>query len=51
MLSDPKKSALAVARNEGALAITLPASAPDPIDSVVVLAVAGKADVNDPPNS
>jgi len=49
LLADSKKAALPVARQEDALAISVPAAAPDPLDSVVVLDVSGKADVNDPP--
>jgi alpha-L-fucosidase len=49
LLADGAKAALPVARQEDALAISVPATAPDAIDSVVVLDVAGKADVNDPP--
>lgn len=49
LLSDTGKTALTVARKEDALVISVPASAPDANDSVVVLDVAGNADVNDPP--
>jgi len=49
LLSDSKKAALSVARKEDALVISVPPAAPDPIDGVVVLDVAGKPDVNDPP--
>ncbi len=49
MLSDSGRSALAVARKEDALVISVPAAAPDPNDSVVVLDVAGRPDINDPP--
>ena len=49
LLSDSGKAALPVARNEDALVINVPTAAPDAIDSVVVLDVAGKADINDPP--
>jgi len=49
LLADSNKAALPVTRQEDALAISVSAAAPDPIDSVVVLDVAGKADVNDPP--
>jgi alpha-L-fucosidase len=45
LLSDAKKSALSVARQEDSLIISLPAAAPDANDSVVVLDVAGKIDV------
>jgi alpha-L-fucosidase len=49
LLADSKKAALPVARQDDALAISVPTSAPDLIDSVVVLDVAGMADVNNPP--
>lgn len=49
LLADPKKARLKVVRQEDALAVSVPAEAPDPIDSVVVLDVTGKADVNNPP--
>ncbi len=49
LLADSGKKALNVARKEDALTITLPAAAPDPVDSVVVLDVAGKPDVSDSP--
>lgn len=40
---------LVVVRDEDALVVQLPSRAPDPIDSVVVLDIAGRPDVNDPP--
>jgi alpha-L-fucosidase len=40
---------LVVEREEDALVVRLPAQAPDPIDSVIALDVAGRPDVNDPP--
>jgi alpha-L-fucosidase len=46
LLADPKKSALSVSRQEDALAIALPQATPDPNDTVVVLEVEGKPDVN-----
>ncbi len=49
LLPDSRKAALPVDRTEDALVINVPAAAPDAIDSVVVLDVAGKADINDPP--
>jgi alpha-L-fucosidase len=49
LLSDPQKSPLRVAREEDALVITVPNQAPDADNSVVVLDVIGKADVNNPP--
>ncbi len=50
LLSDTNKSRLDLARNEDAILITLPAEAPDPIDTVVVLDIEGKPDVSDPPS-
>jgi alpha-L-fucosidase len=49
LLSDAQKRALDVTREEDALVISVPRQVPDPYDSVVVLDVAGKPDVNDPP--
>ena len=49
LLSDSRKTALAVTRKEDALVITIPTAAPDANDSVVVLDVAGRTDVNDAP--
>jgi alpha-L-fucosidase len=49
LLADRRKAPLDVSRQEDALVILVPAAAPDPIDSVVVLDVEGKPDVNDPP--
>jgi alpha-L-fucosidase len=49
LLADEGRGSLDVARDEDALVIRLPASEPDPTDSVVVLDVAGRADVVDPP--
>ena len=48
LLAAPTKK-LAVHRKEDALVINLPESAPDLINSVVVLDVVGKPDVNNPP--
>ncbi len=48
-LADPRKNLLPVHREEDALVITLPAQAPDPHNSVVVLDIAGKPDINNPP--
>jgi alpha-L-fucosidase len=50
LLSDPRKKSLHVARQEDALVISVPAKTPDPYNSVVVLDLLGKADVNDPPD-
>jgi alpha-L-fucosidase len=49
LLSDKNKKSLQVNRNEDALVISIPDEAPDQINTVVVLDVIGKADVNDPP--
>jgi alpha-L-fucosidase len=49
LLADAQKASLPVARDEDALVITLPASAPDANNSVVVLDVTGKPDVSHPP--
>ncbi len=48
LLASPGTS-LTVRRHQDALCITLPAAAPDPADTVVVLEVAGRADVSRPP--
>ena len=48
LLSDPTKE-LNVHREEDALIIKTPDVAPNPINSVVVLDLVGKPDVNDPP--
>jgi alpha-L-fucosidase len=48
LLADSDKS-LDVTRAEDALTIRVPAAAPDPADSVVVLDVSGALDVSDPP--
>lgn len=49
LLSDADKSSLSVVRREDALAIAVPATAPDSINSVVVLEIEGKPDINNPP--
>ncbi len=49
LLSDAKKSSLRVSRKGEGLTIRLPRSAPDSTDSVVILDVVGKADLNYPP--
>ena len=49
LLSDTNKSPLRVSRKEDALAIRVPRVAPDSINSVVVLEVAGKPDINNAP--
>jgi alpha-L-fucosidase len=49
LLQDRRKSPLPVSRQEDALTIAVPAEAPDTNDVVVVLEIAGKPDVNNPP--
>jgi alpha-L-fucosidase len=49
LLADEEQRPLEVTRAEDALLIRVPSSAPDAHDSVVVLEVEGKADVNNPP--
>ena len=49
LLASPKKN-LGVSRLEDALIIDLPAEAPDPINTVVVLDIKGKPDVSVPPS-
>jgi alpha-L-fucosidase len=49
LLADPGRKPLKAERIEDALVIGLPAPAPDAIAGVVVVDIAGRADVNDPP--
>jgi alpha-L-fucosidase len=49
LLSDSRRSSLAVKRAEDSLVIQVPAASPDADDAVVVLDVVGTLDVNDPP--
>ena len=49
LLSDEKKTHLTFERNEDALIVSIPTKTPDENNSVVVLDVAGKVDVNNPP--
>ena len=49
LLSDPKRSPLRITRKEDALVIRIPRTAPDSINSVVALDVAGKPDIDNPP--
>ena len=49
LLSDEKKTHLTFERNEDALIVSIPTKTPDKNNSVVVLDVAGKVDVNNPP--
>jgi alpha-L-fucosidase len=49
LLADASKKPLVVKRQEDALVVDVPAKAPTPYNSVVVLDLVGKPDVNDPP--
>ena len=49
LLSDSRRMALNVARMEDSLVVSVPTAAPDAVDSVVVLDVEGRPDINDPP--
>ncbi|MFI5252175.1 MAG: alpha-L-fucosidase [Bacteroidota bacterium] len=49
LLSDKHKTLLASARNEDALIINVPSQSPDRYNCVVVLEVAGKPDISNPP--
>ncbi|MFH1197086.1 MAG: alpha-L-fucosidase [bacterium] len=49
LLPDVNKTPLTVQRNQDALVINIPINAPDQFNSVIVLDVAGKPDVNNPP--
>jgi alpha-L-fucosidase len=49
LLSDSAERSVAVGRDGDALVVSVPASAPSPVDSVVVLDVNGRADVTIPP--
>jgi alpha-L-fucosidase len=48
LLSDQSRKPLPIAQNEDGVAITLPETSPDPIASVVVLTIAGTAEVTPP---
>jgi alpha-L-fucosidase len=48
-LADPQKTALEVARDADALVIRLPRAAPDAVNTVVALDIAGAPDVSHPP--
>jgi alpha-L-fucosidase len=50
LLADPTKTRLGLNRSEDAIQIALPAEAPDPVDTVVILDVEGRPDVSDPPS-
>jgi alpha-L-fucosidase len=49
LLSDSNKGALNTHHQEDAVVIDVPAAAPDAINSVVVLDIAGQPDISDPP--
>ena len=49
LLSDKNKNPLELKRNGDAVVIRIPSTAPDNFNSIVVLDIAGKADVNNPP--
>lgn len=49
LLSDPERNRLNVTRKEDALLIAIPKNAPDSVNSVVVLDVEGRPDINNPP--
>jgi alpha-L-fucosidase len=49
LLSDAKEAPLDTTRNGDALVVAVPPNAPDPTDSVVVLDVAGRPDLDLPP--
>ena len=45
LLADPSRSPLVTGRNRDALTVALPAAAPDPVDTVVVVDIKGRPDV------
>ena len=49
LLADKKESSLNCEKSENEIVIDVPSSAPDTVNSVVVLDVSGKADINNPP--
>ena len=49
LLADASRTPLTAVRQEDAVVVSLPPAAPDSLNSVVVLELKGKADVNDPP--
>jgi len=49
LLADPEQNVLPTQRLEDAIIVAIPEAAPDAYNSVVVLDIAGKPDVNDPP--
>ncbi len=50
LLVDDQKTKLSVLRDDDALMVAVPPTAPDSVNSVVVLDVIGKPDVNNPPD-
>ena len=50
LLADSKRAPLVVARGEDALVVSVPAKAPDSVNSVIVLDVVGKIDITSPPS-
>ncbi len=50
LLADKNKTSLSYQKNEDAIVINIPSTAPDTINSVIVLDVSGKADVINPPD-
>ena len=49
LLADPRMTNLKIDRRDDALILSLPAKAPDPVNSVVVLDLKGKLDLTAPP--
>ncbi len=49
LLTGSKRHALDVNRREDALVVRLPATPPDPVDTVVALDLIGRPDIHDPP--
>lgn len=49
LLSDPTSKSLATKRNEDAIEITVPIEAPDKNNTVLILDLAGKPEINNPP--
>ncbi|MFZ0452950.1 MAG: alpha-L-fucosidase [Ignavibacteriaceae bacterium] len=50
LLADKNETLLSYQKNEDAIVISVPSTAPDSINSVVVLDISGKADINNPPD-
>lgn len=49
LLADAERKSLSVESQDGAITVTVPASAPDTINSVIVMDITGKLDVYHPP--